>query len=115
MLLRPQRAAVTGRFVLQGAVAPAAKLPRRKTTPAVRSSVRTTLVSIMLPQLLTIPLNPIDEELEPQRSTRLVLQTLVTARHGFTQMAQVVEVEFVTEAPMAVMSVPRTVMQFVAP
>jgi hypothetical protein len=65
----------------------------------------------MFPQLVTEPLTVLAEPITT------VSQFLVTWRQGFTQIAQLVEVEFVTEAfgpPMIVMSVPRTVMLLVA-
>src|ERR1041385_2201799 len=71
----------------------------------------TMFVIVMLPQLVTEPLTVFAEPIGT------VSQSFVTVRQGFTQMAQVTEVVFVTEAfgpPMAVMSVPRTVMLFVA-
>src|SRR5215468_2537941 len=104
MLLRPQRAPVTAKFVTQGAVAPGARLSSRKTIPAVKSSPRTTLVSVTLPQLLTIPLKVMVEALLAQRNTRLVLQTLVTARQGLlpqtTQVLAALEALIWTPCPL---------------
>src|SRR5689334_12005563 len=82
MLLRPQRAAVTVKLALQGAVAPTANVPKARTVLPVKSSLRRTLVRVTLPLLLTMPLKPIDAALLLQRTTRLVLQFLVTKIPG---------------------------------
>src|SRR6266404_1107763 len=89
MLLLPHSDGLTVKFALQGAVAPIASEPRLRTVEPVRSSVRTTFVRGTVPQLLTIPLKPIDPGLLLHRKTRFVLQILVTAMQGVVHTWQV--------------------------
>src|SRR5437867_3828982 len=107
MLLLPQKAPVTVKLVLQGAVAPIPSDGRLSTTPPpVKSSLRTTFVSVIVPQLLTMPLKVMLAGLLLQRNSKLVLQFLVTLIQGAKTFEQIALHWLVTFEPKS--SVPLT-------
>jgi len=90
MLLRPHRDEVTVKLALQGLEPPTSSDPTVRTSLPIKSSNTTTLVNGTVPQLVTIPLKVmVGLPLLQHKTTRLVLQCLVTWMQGAVQTVQV--------------------------